>query len=107
MNEIADYVAQKTDRGSFINTSKNHDFFRNATRDFLNRPNTTSMVWKNFISSFLIQLNPFYGDILPIHSLFKDFVAVLKEYGSEEQLCYLKKKMNVLRSRVTVDISLY
>lgn len=107
LNEIADYVAQKTDRGSFINTSKNHDFFRNATRDFLNRPNTTSMVWKNFISSFLIQLNPFYGDILPIHSLFKDFVAVLKEYGSEEQLCYLKKKMNVLRSRITVDISLY
>jgi hypothetical protein len=45
--------------------------------------------------------------ILPIHSLFKDFVAVLKEYGSEEQLCYLKKKMNVLRSRITVDISLY
>ena len=107
LKQIADYMGQKTDRGSFIHTSNNQNFFRNATRDILNRTNASSLVWKNFISSFLIQLNPFYGDVLPIHSLFKDFVAVLKEHGSEEQLCYLKKKMNILRSRVTVDISLY
>ena len=107
LKQIADYIAQKTDRGSFIDTSDNPDFFRSILRDILNRPNATSMAWKNFISSFLIQLNPFYGDVLPIHSLFKYFVAALKEHGNEEQIGYLKEKMNVLRSRVTVDISWY
>ena len=107
LKNISDYITQKTQKGSFIDTSNNHNFFRGVIRNILNCPDSSSLAWKNFMSSFLIQLNPFYGDSFAINSLFRDFISVIKEYGNEEQRCYLKKRMDILRSRVTLDISSY
>jgi len=55
------------------------------------------------MSSFLVQLDPFYGELKSVHSLFKDFVAAVKTLGNEQQLLYLKRKMNVLRQRVELN----
>ena len=40
----------------------------------------TPLGWKNFISSFLSQLDPFYGECVPIHGLFKKFVYLLRDW---------------------------
>ncbi|MGC6421993.1 MAG: hypothetical protein ACON47_04665 [Flavobacteriaceae bacterium] len=82
-------------------------FFSTVVRQALNHPNGSSLGWKNFISSFLIQLDPFDGKVLPVFSLFKNFVAVVKVTGTPSQLDYLKKKMNSLRTRVNVDALFY
>tara|TARA_B100001093_G_scaffold520149_1_gene613181 strand:+ start:17448 stop:17612 length:165 start_codon:yes stop_codon:yes gene_type:complete len=44
------------------------------------------------MSSFLIQLNPFYGDSFAINSLFRDFISVSREYGNEEQRVLFEKE---------------
>lgn len=82
----------------------NFCFFRHKFKEILTSPDYSSLVWKNFISSFLSQLKPFRGEIGPIHGLFKDVVGILKLHGNEEQMFYYKKKMDTLRSRVELDI---
>ena len=67
----------------------------------LNDHASSALSWKNFISSFLIQLDPFNGEIKSVHSLFKDFVHVVKTVGVPP-LTYLKSKMNSLRQRVEI-----
>ena len=80
--------------------------FSQAFVEILTDKKVTPLGWKNFISSFLSQLDPFYGECVAIHGLFKKFVYLLKENGDERQLNYMKKRMNILRSRVSLDLSI-
>jgi len=90
--------------GGLILYKKDH-LFTQALVEILTDKQVTPLGWKNFISSFLSQLDPFYGDSTAVHGLFKKFVYLLKEHGDERQLNYMKKRMNILRSRVRLDLS--
>lgn len=92
-------------KSGLILYKKDH-LFTQALVEILTDKQVTPLGWKNFISSFLSQLDPFYGDSTAVHGLFKKFVYLLKEHGDERQLNYMKKRMNILRSRVRLDLYL-
>lgn len=82
------------------NCSSAPNYFLDEVGGVLQDESTSTFAWKNFISSFLVQLNPFVGDSTAIASLFKNFVGIVKLKGNKKQLDYLKRKMNLLRERV-------
>jgi len=82
---------------------KDNNFFYNEVVFVLTDEKSSPLAWKNFISSFLGQLDPFNGDTKSVHSLFKLFVNIIKEVGDDTQLIYLKQKMNNLRARVNIN----
>ena len=88
-----------------ITLSRNAKIFDVRFVKILSDKKISSLGWKNFISSFINQLNPFYGDSKFIHGLFKRFVYLIKEHGNNQQLDYMKNRMNVLRSRVNLDLA--
>ena len=82
------------------NCSLEPNYFVHEVGRVLQDEKTSTFSWKNFVNSFLVQLNPFVGDSNSIASLFKRFVGIIKLKGNKAQLDYLKHKMNVLRERV-------
>lgn len=82
------------------NCSSAPNYFLDEVGGVLQDESASTFAWKNFISSFLVQLNPFVGDSIAIASLFKNFVGIVKFMGNKKQLDYLKRKMNLLRERV-------
>ena len=82
------------------NCSLEPNYFVHEVGRILQDEKTSTFSWKNFVNSFLVQLNPFVGDSNSIASLFKRFVGIIKLKGNKAQLDYLKHKMNVLRERV-------
>ena len=99
---IAYYLDQNAASHQLIAAHTHPSFFVEELIQVLNNPDASCFAWKNFISSFLIQLDPFKGSVRAIHSLFKEFVEVVKKRGNTRQLEYLKRKMNSLRARVNV-----
>lgn len=99
---IAYYLDQNAASHQLIAAHTHPSFFVEELIQVLNNPDASCFAWKNFISSFLIQLDPFKGSVRAIHSLFKEFVEVVKKRGNTTQLEYLKRKMNSLRARVNV-----
>lgn len=89
-----------------ITLSRNTKIFDDRFVKILSDKKISSLGWKNFISSFINQLNPFYGNSNFIHGLFRRFVFLIKENGNSQQLDYFKNRMNILRSRVDLDLAL-
>ena len=89
-----------------ITLSRNAKIFDVRFVKILSDKKISSLGWKNFISSFINQLNPFYGNSNFIHGLFRRFVFLIKENGNSQQLDYFKNRMNILRSRVDLDLAL-
>ena len=87
----------------FLTPYASSSYFYKEIAAVLNDESASAFAWKNFMSSFLVQLDPFYGELKSVHSLFKDFVAAVKTLGNDQQLLYLKRKMNVLRQRVELN----
>lgn len=85
-----------------VNCSHRPHFFLKEVERILQDNTTSSLAWKNFISSFLGQLKPFLGDSKPVYSLFKTFVGIIKFKGNQAQLDYLKHRMNLHRQRVSL-----
>ena len=103
---IMNYLGENGLTESRFTLAKNTSVFDDQFRNILMDEDLSSLSWKNFISSFLNQLDPFYGDSKFIHGLFKRFVFLVKEHGNNRQLTYLKKRMNMLRSRVDLKLLL-
>ena len=82
------------------NCSVEPHYFMNEVERVLQDEKASTFSWKNFMNSFLVQLDPFVGDSNSIAYLFKSFVWIIKLKGNEAQLNYLKHKINVLRERV-------
>lgn len=104
MKSIETYLTAAVGHFVFKTHTTGYCFFTQTFQEVLTHSEYSSLVWKNFISSFLIQLKPFKGEVAPIHALFKDFVQIIKRYGTQEQMLYFKKKMDSLRARVELDI---
>lgn len=99
--QLDTYLEEKISGTYLLHNHSNHlHFFTEEVGQILQDETSSSFVWKNFISSFLGQLNPFVGDSTAIATLFKTFVEIVKLRGTTAQLDYLKRKMNLLRERV-------
>ena len=99
--QLDDYLKARISEGYILyNCSSEPNYFLDEVGSILQDKSASSFAWKNFISSFLVQLNPFVGDSTAIASLFKKFVGIVKFMGNKKQLDYLKRKMNLLRERV-------
>lgn len=102
---VMKYLSEHLLSESHFTLSRNTKIFDDRFVKILTDKEISSLGWKNFISSFLNQLNPFYGDSKFIHGLFKRFVYLIKEHGNNQQLDYMKNRMNLLRSRVNLDLA--
>ena len=102
---VMEYLSEHLLKESHFTLSRNTKIFDDSLVKILTDKEISSLGWKNFISSFLNQLDPFYGDPMIINGLFKRFVYLIKEYGNNQQLEYMKKRMNILRSRVDLDLA--
>lgn len=98
---IETFARDHADEGfQFLSPYASSSYFFKEVAAVLNDESASAFAWKKFMSSFLLQLDPFNGELKSVHSLFKDFVEAVKTLGNEQQLIYLKRKMNVLRQRV-------
>lgn len=103
-NEVEVYIKDLSPlQLQFLTTFTTPSYFHKEIALILNDEAASALSWKNFMSSFLVQLDPFKGEPKSIHSLFKDFVHAVKTLGNEQQLDYLKRKMDVLRQRVEIS----
>ncbi len=87
-----------------FDTSLSQDFFRSVTKEVLQSKDISAFAWKRFISSFLIQANP-YSPKTNAESIlvFQNFRASIRNNGSRVQKRYFKRKMKILRKRVSLD----
>ena len=84
-------------------TSLHPYFFRTVTKQVLQSNEISAFGWKRFISSFLIQADPYsskteYNSI----SAFENFRSSIRINGSRIQKRYFKRKMKILRKRVSL-----
>ena len=99
--QLDDYLKARISKDYILyNCSSEPNYFLDEVGGVLQDESASTYAWKNFISSFLVQLNPFVGDSKAVASLFKNFVGIVKLTGNKKQLDYLKRKMNLLRERV-------
>ena len=84
-------------------TSFRPDFFRNRTRQLLNSEQISVLGWKKFMSSFLMQIDP-YNPLVTSNSIeiFERFHNCVRLHGSKHQKKYLKRKLKILRQRVSL-----
>ncbi len=92
------------DQFKIYNTSLLPHFFRNTTKQVLQSQEISAFGWKRFISSFLIQANP-YGHETESNSftVFENFRGSIHNSGNRIQKKYFKRKMKVLRKRVSLE----
>ena len=103
--QLDDYLQESISVNyTLYNCSVEPNYFMHEVGRVLQDDRTSTFAWKNFINSFLVQLDPFLGDSNSIASLFKNFVGIIKLEGNKAQLDFLKHKMNVLRERVDLGL---
>ena len=87
-----------------LDTSSQLNFFSIETKRVLQSKHISAFAWKRFISSFLIQINPFSpktdSDSIAI---FHNFKTSIRKNGSRIQKKYFKRKLKILRKRVSLD----
>lgn len=103
ITQLKSYLTNKGGKHSFVHAYQQVNYFENEITQVLNDTQGSSLAWKNFISSFLIQLDPFEGEVHAVYGMFNRFVAVVKSEGNLSQLDHLKQKMNRLRSKVNLS----
>lgn len=84
-------------------TSFRPDFFRNRTRQILDSEQLSVLGWKKFISSFIMQIDPFNPSVESNSiEVFERFYNCVRLHGSKHQKKYLKRKLKILRQRVSL-----
>ena len=79
-------------------------FFSAMTHEILTSTEISALGWKRFISSFLMQINP-YDANTSVHSIgiFKRFKNNIKRNGTRLQKKFFKRRMKMLRERVSIE----
>lgn len=85
-------------------TSVRPNFFANVTKHVLRSGEYSALGWKRFISSFLFQIDPYNGNASQ-HSIdvFQRFHQTIKTNGTKFQRKFYKRRMKMLRKRVSLD----
>lgn len=89
---------------TIYDTSFRPNFFRNVTKQVLNSNEISVLGWKRYISSFLLQIDPYDPNSSP-HSIkvFTRFRRNIKINGSKLQRKFFKRRMKMLRERVSLQ----
>ncbi len=89
---------------TIYDTSFRPYFFRNVTKQVLTSKEISALGWKRYISSFLLQIDPYDPSTSP-HSIkvFKRFHHNIKLNGTKFQRKFFKKRMKMLRERVSLQ----
>ncbi len=92
------------DQISIHDTSFRPYFFRNVTKHVLTSKEISALGWKRYISSFLLQIDPYDPTTSP-HSIkvFKRFRRNIKTNGTKFQRKFFKRRMKMLRERVSLE----
>ncbi len=85
-------------------TSEQPDFFRNEMQQILTSNEVSALKWKHFISSFIMQINPFNAST-PSNtiSVFNNFRNCIDNQGTKHQKKYFRRKMKMMRKRVSLE----
>ena len=91
------------DRITLHDTSFRPNFFRNVTEQVLTSEEISALGWKRYISSFLLQVDPYDPSTSP-HSIkvYKRFRNNIKLNGTKFQRKFFKRRMKMLRDRVSL-----
>jgi len=102
LNQI--FTESDLEKLRIFDTSLSPDFFRSVTKEVLQSKDISAFAWKRFISSFLIQVNPYNprSDSESI-TVFQNFKTSIRKNGNRVQKRYFKRKMKILRKRVSLD----
>jgi hypothetical protein len=86
-----------------FDTSLSPDFFRSVTKEVLQSEDISAFAWKRFISSFLIQADPYGTKSEPDNiRVFQNFQTSIRNNGNRLQKRFFKRKMKILRKRVSL-----
>ena len=92
------------DEITIYDTSFRPNFFRNVTKQVLTSEEISALGWKRYISSFLLQVDPYDPSTSP-HGIkvFKRFRQNIKRNGTKFQRKFFKRRMKMLRERVSLQ----
>jgi len=97
------FSPSELDQIAINNTSLMPNFFRNLTRHTLTSNEISALGWKRFISSFLLQIDPYDPNNSPYSiKVFKRFRRNIKINGNKLQRKFFKRRMKMLRDRVSL-----
>ena len=102
---LISFFSQKDlNRITIHNTSFRPYFFRNLTTDILTSDELSALGWKRFMSSFLLQIDPYDPSNSPESiKVFARFKENLLINGTKLQRRFFKRRMKILRDRVSLD----
>lgn len=96
-------VIQSNQIRSFDVTGSSN-YFWNEVKNKLSSEEISAFEWKHFISSFLIQMDPFNLNKSDVGiDVFEQFRDLIKMEGSNKQQKYFKNKLAILRKRVSLE----
>ena len=80
------------------------DYFWNEARNKLLSLEISALEWKHFISSFLMQVDPFNPKKSDVGiDVYEHFRNLIQTEGSNKQQKYFKNKLKILRKRVSLE----
>ena len=104
-NILVDFFSQSNLKHVRIyDTSLQPDFFRIVTQQILSSNKLSALEWKHFISSFIIQIDPFNTTTTPnTIAVFEKFRRCIYNNGTKRQQKYFKRRLKMLRERVSLE----
>ena len=89
---------------TIYDTSLRPYFFHNMTKQTLSSEELSAFGWKRFMNSFLLQIDPYDPTSSP-HSMqvFSRFKQNIKHNGTKLQRKFFKRRMKMLRNRISLD----
>ncbi len=105
-NILLDFFSQSDlNHVKIYNTSLQPDYFRDVIQEILTSKEISALEWKHFISSFIIQIDPFNTSTTTnTISVFENFRSCLNNRGTKHQKKYFRRRMKMLRKRVSLEV---
>lgn len=90
---------------NIYDTTVHPNFFRGVIQKFLTSKEISALEWKHFISSFILQIDPYNASISSNSiSIFENFRNCINNEGTKGQKKYFRRKMKMLRKRVSLEV---
>ena len=84
-------------------TSLHPEFFLHEMQQILTSNEISALEWKHFISSFILQIDPFNTSTTAnAISIFENFRNCINNKGTKHQKKYFRRRMKMMRKRVSL-----
>ncbi len=104
-NILVDFFSQSNlNHVKIYDTTFQPDFFRIVTQQILTSKKLSALEWKHFISSFIMQIDPYNKSTTPnAIAVFENFRSCIYNEGTKQQQKYFKRRLKMLRERVSLE----